>query len=696
MKRVKLWKYIFLFCGICLALSSCGGTAGTGTKRTGMEIDGVDVSQEMEEYINHFVSLYTSDAVDSGDETGKAEPEVIIEERDFYEALPWAQPWALPLEGDNGALLIEYSDREGKLLRYQLCFYGETGNAIIDYYYCEHFVWIHRQENHYSSAVLKADYPDILYSEETNWILRGEDVYLLHDDKTLEKMDKELLEIPLPEELEQETGRAEEMGESVLLRERPALGYEREANIYMTRGEYGMAAEALRDGVDFTSNGWLADRLDYLRKNLVLVRVTRYKDKNFLQEMSYRYEYDALGNETKNLYYSKRGHIFSGWEREYGQNGELVKYAHYDQGIMEYFGEYGYALSGKTLWHERYHGEGAPEYVQTYREEWEYDENDNLTKDRRYYEDRDWTDWNEYEYDAAGNLTRQVHCYGNEDACYCEEYEYDSAGHTIKRIEHGTDGGIVWWWECEYDSAGNQTKYVLYGEDGEISNWEEWEYDSAGNQIKYTSYNGDKSIASRHEREYDHQGREIKSVGYNEAGNISWRREMSYGADRDYSKSTEYGDGGIESWWESEYDKEGNMLRNAHYRSDGSLVSCKEEEYDENGVMRKDIMYNGDGSIFYWYEYNEAGHATKELMYNSGGQTRWLQKWNEYQYDKYGNCVHIDCFDEAGSVTKQEDKTYDALGNLTSHTIVMPDSETVYTHSNKYRLMGTWQRLAKS
>ncbi len=108
MKRAKLWKCIFLFCGICLALSSCGGTAGTGTKSTGMEIGGVDVSQEMEEYINHFVSLYTSDAMDSGDETGKAEPEVIIEERDFHRALPWA----LPLDGDNGALLVEYSDRE--------------------------------------------------------------------------------------------------------------------------------------------------------------------------------------------------------------------------------------------------------------------------------------------------------------------------------------------------------------------------------------------------------------------------------------------------------------------------------------------------------------------------------------------------------------------------------------------------------
>lgn len=687
MKRAKLWKYGFLLCGICIALSACAGAGSTGAK-----IGGVDVSQEIDEYLNDFVGLYTSNVIE------ETEPAVIIEERDY------------PADSDNGALLVEYTDRSGRLLRYELCFYGETGNTVINYYFCEHFIWVHRQKNHYSSAVLDADYPDILYSEDENWILMDEDVYLLHDDKTLEKTDGELPGIPLPEEL------AAVAGETAGVGERPAKAYGREADLSMMRGEYAMAAETLRDGADVTGDARLADRLGYLRENLVLVKVARYKGRQFLQEMSYRYEYDDLGNETKNLYYSRKGQILSGWEREYDPKGNPVKSVCYDKGEITYWEEYGYDQDQNLLCYAR-RGEKREKY-----QEHEYDENGNRTKTREYYynEDGDLNNWCEYEYDAAGNLAREVRKFefreGDEIDRYHEEYEYDSAGnttkhtsydedgeigyreeyerdeagHTIKYVDYGRDEKILDWVEYEYDEAGHEIKWVRYEGAGRISDWAEWKYNEAGSLMRYFLYSGEKSIAHWREYEYDAQGREVKSVVYNEEGKISCLIENSYGTDRSNSKEIYYDDEGVKYRRESEYDKAGHLVLFAYFDRDSSLRSRWEREYDENGVMRKDIRYNKDENIYFWYEYNEAGHATKELNYKTDGS---LEKWCEYQYDQSGNCVHIDSFKEDGVVNHREDKSYDALGNLTRHTIWTPDGETVYTHTNKYRLKGTWQRL---
>ena len=144
-----------------------------------------DIEQEIDEYRMHFIELYTSNAME------ETEDRINIEEMEID-------------YGDNGepATLIKYTDLSGEKLRYQLQFYGETGRSSIDYYLCKDFVLISRKNDYYSSWVLTADYSDVLYSTIENWIMIDENVYILHSDSELEKIEKTQLEAPALEEIE--------------------------------------------------------------------------------------------------------------------------------------------------------------------------------------------------------------------------------------------------------------------------------------------------------------------------------------------------------------------------------------------------------------------------------------------------------------------------------------------------------------
>ena len=157
----------------------------------------LDILHEIEEYRSHFIGLYTSNAL--SDEIPDVESEMIIEEHNF------------PSDSSEGASITVYSDLFGKKLRYELHYYGDTGNNVINYYLCDNFVWVSRQYNRYSSLTLRAGYSDVLYSTIENWIIIDDAVYIMHDNGELEETDKTQLEneFPMPKEI-----KAMEMGYS--------------------------------------------------------------------------------------------------------------------------------------------------------------------------------------------------------------------------------------------------------------------------------------------------------------------------------------------------------------------------------------------------------------------------------------------------------------------------------------------------
>lgn len=176
----RMFKYIyfFLLSGICICLTSCG------TEKDGESgVETIEIDQEIEEYMNHFIELYTGNVFDD------TKPLMNIEEKDItYE--------------ENDATLVKYTDSYGESLRYEIRLYGETMNSSINYYLCEDFVLISRKNNYYSSWILTTGSSDILYTTIDNWVVIGEKIYILHDNGSLEEVEYEKIEIPLLEEIE--------------------------------------------------------------------------------------------------------------------------------------------------------------------------------------------------------------------------------------------------------------------------------------------------------------------------------------------------------------------------------------------------------------------------------------------------------------------------------------------------------------
>ena len=153
------------------------------------DAESLDILSELEEYKSRFIELYSGNALN--DEFPDVEPKMIIEEHD------------LPSDSSEGASVTIYSDLSGKQLRYELHYYGETRSIAINYYLCDNFVWISRQNNYYSSLTLSAEYSDVLYSTIENWIITDGAAYIRHDNGELEEIDRTQLEseFPMPKEI---------------------------------------------------------------------------------------------------------------------------------------------------------------------------------------------------------------------------------------------------------------------------------------------------------------------------------------------------------------------------------------------------------------------------------------------------------------------------------------------------------------
>lgn len=131
------------------------------------------VAEKIEEYKDTFIGLYTTYAEGSG------ETAIKIETRE------------IDSDSSEGGELFVYTDANGRELRYKLDAYGETGNAVTNYYLCDGFVWVNKETNYYSSWILKEGFSDTLYSRVENWIVMDDKTYILHNNGELEETEPE-------------------------------------------------------------------------------------------------------------------------------------------------------------------------------------------------------------------------------------------------------------------------------------------------------------------------------------------------------------------------------------------------------------------------------------------------------------------------------------------------------------------------
>lgn len=145
-----------------------------------------EISMEIDSYMTRFTELYTSGVMDGNDY-------INIEEREIYLE-----------DGSTIATLRIYTDLENRCLRYKVNMYGETMQSILNYYFCDNFVLISRQNDYYSSWILSETVEnDILYSNIYKWIIMDGVSYIWQDNGELKETDTNLIPVPSVEEIEE-------------------------------------------------------------------------------------------------------------------------------------------------------------------------------------------------------------------------------------------------------------------------------------------------------------------------------------------------------------------------------------------------------------------------------------------------------------------------------------------------------------
>ncbi|MBP3475833.1 MAG: hypothetical protein J6K48_05895 [Lachnospiraceae bacterium] len=140
--------------------------------------------EEIEAYQNKYISLYTSNVETDSTAFVRTEKEEVT----------------LDDSGSIADVTKYYDAATDVCLRYEVSVYGETMNMVINYYFCDHFIWVSRLQNHYGSWILSKG-QDVFWSEVGNWVIEDGAVYRIYDNHEWEQIEQSEIDIPLMDEV---------------------------------------------------------------------------------------------------------------------------------------------------------------------------------------------------------------------------------------------------------------------------------------------------------------------------------------------------------------------------------------------------------------------------------------------------------------------------------------------------------------
>ncbi len=232
-------------------------------------------------------------------------------------------------------------------------------------------------------------------------------------------------------------------------------------------------------------------------------------DSAWVAKYKYEYQYDSIGNQNLNTYYSSWISTESTWvgyyknEYQYDSDGNQTLRINYDWSTTD------------STW------------IAEYKNEYQYDSNGNKTLYATYSWNSTDSIWvngskDEYQYDSIGNLTSHEYIYWNSTdsawiADYKSENQYDSDGNKTLTINYDWNSTDSTWiadykFENQYDSDGNKTLKINYDWSSTDSTWiadykYEYQYDSNGNQTLYATYSWnstDSTWVGSYKKEYEY------------------------------------------------------------------------------------------------------------------------------------------------------------------------------------------------
>lgn len=233
---------------------------------------------------------------------------------------------------------------------------------------------------------------------------------------------------------------------------------------------------------------------------------------------------DANGNPLVKTQISSNGGKI---EYEYNANGDVTKKTQYTSKGKEATATYKYGSNNLVTEAITYDANDKMDTRMTY----EY-EADNMIKSSLYSADNELMLWKEFDYDENGNNIRMSE--HNTVVVRADDYflyEYDADNNLTKETQYYSDDTLAKWTEYTYSKMEDGITLKLevqYDKDGTAGNSYEYYYNSKNNLIKTVPHSGFSGANSIMEREYDEYGNVLRVISTGSNGKPMVAFEYTY------------------------------------------------------------------------------------------------------------------------------------------------------------------------
>ena len=352
-----------------------------------------------------------------------------------------------------------------------------------------------------------------------------------------------------------------------------------------------------------------------------------------------------------------------------------------------------------------------------------YDEKDRVTNTKSYKKNSSNPDMeSKYEYDKADNIISMIDK-KNGTLIRHTTYTYDDMGMLKSFAESDTmmnsSNSSSKSFKFEYDNMG-RTSHITYPTIGENNSSEssldgvKYVYDDSNYgrliEIKGVINGREKTIR---DYSYDHIGRILEMKDYYEFGKSSGSKYTSkiYEYDKlDNVLSVSIRDnsstGNVKEKYTYEYDKKGQIksedIINNYPDSNESINESHKYTYDFLDRLQNETITTNGNSVEKVYSYDKIGNRTQEktgsevINYRYNSDFNWLETKiinnvvSDYSYDTHGN--QIKEIDRSTGITTTN--TYDSLNNLETTDKINNSNQQISKTENLYN--GEGQRIKKT
>lgn len=332
------------------------------------------------------------------------------------------------------------------------------------------------------------------------------------------------------------------------------------------------------------------------------------------------------------------------WMREYGPNGEYLRYTEYSA-----FGRIVEDKQGGDITVKISYYDSESSLIEAIG--YEYHENGMVSTETAYASNGSVKGL--FKYDESG-VNTESHFYDLDGDSYVlfeiAVFSYAPDGSPTTTSYYTSDELLSS--VCEYNENGDLIKITHYGKDGEITSYTIYTYHSAKIPASEAYYDSFDSIISL--SLYGETGTRIKLINYFPSGLPSLIYD--YNDSGRISRSSKYGDDGLITFSE-EFDENGERIKCTFYNTDRSFLVCDGSYNPLDGVKYTNLKDGG----YIKHEYSDSVMRSETVCYD-GNQT------DEYRIYGEDGFLDEEFFYKNGSLDTRKVYTRDSLGEVTSYT----------------------------